>query len=92
MFIIRISLISLLIFGLFLFFGRQVFAYDDQTTHPALTDEIADFYNLSFPSNQLTPQQKEWIVEGSILKDTPPRWINHFYDPIYKEGWSDKYF
>jgi len=55
-------------------------AYDDKTTHPALTDEIVDFYNLSFPNKQLTPQQKEWIVEGSILEDTPPRWINHFYD------------
>ena len=72
-------------------FYNKTSAYDDQTTHPALTDEIVDFYNLSFPDKQLTPQQKEWIVEGSILEDTPPRWINHFYDPINKIGWSGEH-
>ena len=83
----RKIIIFLIIIALFLFF-QNAFAYDDKTTHPALTDEIIDFYNLSFPDNQLTPQQKEWIIEGSILEDTPPRWINHFYDPVYKIGWS----
>ena len=85
-------LILFLILGILFFFNQSnVFAYDDKTTHPALTDEIVDFYNLSFPNNQLTPQQKEWVVEGSILEDTPPRWINHFYDPINKIGWSGEY-
>lgn len=79
-----------LIFSFFvsLFILQKTSAYDDQTTHPALSEEIVDFYNLSFPGYQLTSQQKEWIIEGSILEDTPPRWINHFYDPIYKIGWS----
>lgn len=66
----------------------RAFAYDNQTTHPALTDEIIDFYNSSFSANQLTPEEKEQVVQGSILEDTPPRWINHFYDPIYNVGWS----
>ena len=68
--------------------NNNSFAYDDKTTHPALTDEIVDFYNLSFSNNQLTNQEKEWVVQGAILEDTPPRWINHFYDPIYKIGWT----
>ena len=68
--------------GLFLFFQSSS-GYDDKTTHPALADEIVDFYNLSF-DNKLTNEEKEWIVQGSIDEDTPPRWINHFYDPIYK--------
>lgn len=79
-------LCSLIIF-IILFFNysnNNSFAYDDKTTHPALTNEIVDFYNLSFPNNQLTAQQKEWIVQGSIDEDAPPRWINHFYDPIDK--------
>jgi len=80
-------LIFLLILGAFFSF-QNVFAYDDKTTHPALTEEIVNFYNLSFPDKQLTSQQKEWIIEGSILEDTPPRWINHFYDPINKVGWT----
>ncbi len=44
-------LFSLIIF-IVLFFNysnNNSFAYDDQTTHPAITDEIVDFYNLSFP-------------------------------------------
>ena len=80
-------LILFLIFGI-LFFSNQVFAYDAKTTHPALTQEIIEFYNLNFPDKKITDQQKEWIIEGSILEDTPPRWINHFYDPIYKVGWT----
>ena len=24
------------------------------------------------------------------MEDTPPRWINHFYDPINKVGWTGK--
>lgn len=79
---------SLAIGGLFIFpqYGK---GYDDQTTHPALTDEIVDFYNLSF-GNKLTDEEKEWIVEGSINEDIPPRWINHFYDPTTGEGWKSE--
>ncbi len=69
------------------FFCRAVFAYDDKTTHPALTDETIDFYNLNF-NQKISDEEKEWIVSGSILEDTPPRWVNHFYDPIYKIGWT----
>ncbi|MBI2515133.1 lamin tail domain-containing protein [Candidatus Wolfebacteria bacterium] len=74
-----------------LYFVGTALAYDDKTTHPALTDEIVDFYNLLHPDKPLTSEQKEWIVEGSILEDTNPRWINHFYDPIYKVGWSGEH-
>ncbi len=41
--------------------NNNSFAYDDQTTHLALTDEIADFYNLSF-NDKLTQEEKEWIA------------------------------
>jgi hypothetical protein len=69
-----------------LFWSSTVFAYDDKTTHPALTDEVVDFYNLFY--EPLTSEKKEWIVSGAMSEDTPPRWINHFYDPINKVGWS----
>ena len=78
--------ISILIISSLLM-ARAVFAYDDKTTHPALTDEAIDFYNLYF-EKKLTSEEKEWTVQGSIQEDTVPRWINHFYDPIYKVGWS----
>jgi hypothetical protein len=35
-----------------------VFAYDDKTTHPAITDEIVDFHNL-FADQKLTSEEKE---------------------------------
>lgn len=69
-------------------FPFSALAYSDTTTHPALTDEVVDFYNATIGSPQLSAQEKEWIVEGSILEDTPPRWINHFYDPVHKAGWT----
>ena len=46
-----IFVVTALIFGIN---SRGLFAYDDQTTHPALTDEIVDFYNLSFSDKKLT--------------------------------------
>ncbi len=60
-------LFSLIIF-IVLFFNysnNNSFAYDDKTTHPGLTDEIVDFYNLSF-NDKLTPEEKEWIAQSSI--------------------------
>jgi len=85
----NIFFIFVLIFAFFVspLFTQIAFAYNEKTTHPALTDEIVDFYNLLHPDKPLTSEQKEWIVEGSILEDTPPRWVNHFYDPIRKIGW-----
>ncbi len=79
------KLTILVLTGLLL--SNPILAYDDQTTHSALTDEIVDFYNLFF-ENKLTNKEKEWIIKGAMDEDTPPRWINHFYDPIYKVGWT----
>ena len=72
------------------FIPRAVFGYSDETTHPALTSEVVDFYNLNF-DKKITDEQKGWILEGSIEEDTPPRWINHFYDPVYNEGWTGEH-
>ncbi len=70
------------------FFIKKADSYDDQTTHPAITDEIVDFFNLSYPDLAITPEEKEWVVRGSMDEDTWPRWINHFYDPVYNQGWT----
>ncbi len=71
------SLIILIIVLILNYSNNDSFAYDDKTTHPGLTDEIADFYNLSF-NDKLTSEEKEWIVQGSIDEDTPSRWINFY--------------
>lgn len=75
------------VFGLLLVLPGAAFAYDDATTHPALTGLIVDFYNAAY-GNPITAQERQWIMEGSVLEDTAPRWINHFYDPVRKVGWS----
>ena len=85
-FIVTIAILT--IGGLFLF-SQNSKSYDDQTTHPGITDEIVDFYNLYF-DDRLTNEEKELIVQGSIDEDTPPRWINHFYDPTNGDGWKSE--
>ncbi len=62
-----------------------VLAYSDNTTHPDLTREIIDFYELS-GGKKLTDEQKQWIIQGSIDEDAAPRWLNHFYDPVFDRG------
>ncbi|MBI2022985.1 lamin tail domain-containing protein [Candidatus Giovannonibacteria bacterium] len=62
------------------------FAYSDQTTHPALTDEIVDLFNLYYPELSLTTEEKEWVKIGSIIEDENIRPMNHFYDPVYDRG------
>ena len=62
--------------------------YNQQTTHPALTDEAVDFYNLNFPSNPLAENDKKWLIQGAIDEDMGIRSLNHFYDPVYNQGWQ----
>ncbi|MBI5913326.1 lamin tail domain-containing protein [Candidatus Azambacteria bacterium] len=83
----KISFFLIVFAFISLVFFQQGRGYDDKTTHPGLTDEMVDFYNASFDA-KLTSEEKEWIVQGAIDEDIPPRWINHFYDPIYNEGWK----
>ncbi len=84
----RFLLLSIVLLAGSLLLGRTVSAYSDTTTHPAITDQIVDLYNQSYPNDKITPEEKEWIIQGSILEDTPPRWINHFYDPVSGLGWT----
>lgn len=71
-----------------------VFAYSPYYTHPDITEEIAKLFNLKKTDANLKISQNEiqWMRDGAINEDEAPRWINHFYDPIHKTGWSGKYF
>lgn len=68
------------------FFAFSVFGYSQNTTHPALTDEIVDFYNASFPDDKITYEEKSWLIKGTIDEDEGGRFFNHFYDPVYDQG------
>ena len=78
---------GLVLIGLFSFFHKAL-AYDEKTTHPALTNEIVSFYNLTHQDAKITDEERGWLIQGSRFEDIPPRWINHFYDPAHKVGWS----
>lgn len=76
-----------MVFGFLLLTRNNVSAYDTKTTHPDLTREIVSFYELS-TGKKFTDEQKQWIIQGSIDEDFAPRWLNHFYDPVYERGLS----
>ncbi len=65
----------------------DTFAYD-AITHQALTQEIVHFYNLLHPAAQIDSPSLQDLLKGSVEEDAPPRWINHFYNPLTKTGWT----
>lgn len=70
--------------GLFVIGGR-VFAYDTET-HAYLTNEIFKFYNNNFSGRPISGELKSYLIDGSRREDDIPRWMNHFYDPVYDRG------
>src|SRR3989338_10805471 len=77
-----------ILLGGMLFFSIPLFllAYSDETTHPALTDEIVDHFNRFYPERALSASQKELVKLGSRKEDEETRSLQHFYDPIYNRG------
>lgn len=71
-------------------FGRAeiVFGYDDQVAHPHIAELAVELYNQNFEPD-LTAEEIGWIKQGAREEDTPMRWFNHFYDPVYGNGFND---
>ncbi|MCK5285927.1 MAG: lamin tail domain-containing protein [Candidatus Pacebacteria bacterium] len=64
-------------------------AYNNITTHPALTKETIELFNYQYPDLKLADEEKEKLMLGSLEEDVPEsRCLNHFYDPIYKDALS----
>lgn len=61
-------------------------AYDEKTTHPALTQEIVNFFNSKFKDLRISEDTAEHIIQGSIDEDAGTRWLQHFYDPVHNRG------
>lgn len=72
---------------------HPVGAYDQRSTHPALTYEMALFFNAKNlnPNYNLSSSEINWLKQGAVEEDEPARWINHFYDPVHGVGWSGKH-
>ena len=73
-----------------LLLSQRSFAFDKYLAHPSLTQEVVEFYNAS-ADRKITPQELEWIKEGSTREDDSPRWANHFYDAVHERGLTPKY-
>ena len=72
---------------LFIFSFNSSLAFWPTPTHQELTKEIIKIYNQS-PGIKISQEQANWMIEGSVKEDTPPRWINHFFDPVLNQGWT----
>ena len=83
-----------ILIALLLSVAFSVFAYSPYYTHPDLTGEIAKLFNFENTDSdrEISVNEIRWMREGAIDEDTPPRWINHFYDPENKVGWQGKHF
>jgi hypothetical protein len=84
----RKFIIFLIILLFNFWFLRPVFSYEVET-HAYLTSEIIKFYNKNF-SNKIPNNLIPYLIEGSRQEDTPPRWMNHFYDPVYNRGLTEE--
>jgi endonuclease YncB( thermonuclease family) len=83
----KMFLIVLVAGGFFVFAFFNARAHSPYAVHYHLSEASVNLYNLHYPENALTAQQKQWIAEGSAEEDTPfLRSVHHFYDPINNEG------
>lgn len=73
----------ILILGIF--YSEKALAYGVET-HAGLTKEIFQFYNKHSAVNKIPDSFKNYLIEGSRQEDMPPRWMNHYYDPVYDRG------
>lgn len=78
---------GLILVGSVLFFcPLKIFAYSASVTHGVITSETVKVFNYYNSNQSLSSVQIDLLVKGSIEEDTPPRWLNHFYDPVHQIG------
>lgn len=65
--------------------ANSVFAYGIDT-HAFLTSETIEFYNRHFSESKIPNELRVYLLDGSRREDDVPRWMNHFYDPVYDRG------
>ena len=81
-------LFSIFIFGFLITQASVVFAYGIET-HAYLTNEAIKFYNQKFSDNKINEELIPYLLDGARQEDDIPRWMNHFYDPVYNRGLTD---
>jgi len=85
--IAAIAICGLMVFILFHF--SNSLAYEPNPTHAALAEKSSRLFNSYFNGN-LSADDIAQLIQGAMNEDTPPRWINHFYDPQTGLGWTSE--
>ena len=78
--------IILMVMGLFFVAQKPARAYETNT-HELLTKESVRFYERKY-AIPLGASLAPFLIDGSRREDDPPRWMNHFYDPVKNRGLS----
>ncbi|MBU1046776.1 lamin tail domain-containing protein [Patescibacteria group bacterium] len=78
----------LLIIGIITIPIFNIYAYNAETTHPALTKETVELFNY-YSDLEILYEEKERIILGSKEEDFFIRPLNHFYDPVYETGLNE---
>ncbi len=68
-----------------MFLPVSVFAYEIGT-HAYLTNTSFDLFDKNFSSKKISPELRDFLVDGARREDDVPRWMNHFYDPVNERG------
>lgn len=84
-----ISLFIGILLALLLAPTSRVLAYSVET-HAFLTSTVFDFYNrFAVDGKKLPEELRNFFIDGARREDDVPRWMNHFYDPVYNRGLTD---
>jgi len=79
--------VAILLGGSFLLFKKQNTYSYSENTHQLIAEQAVKLYHQIY-GQWLSSQEIEWVKQGANNEDTPPRWVNHFYDPITGQGWN----
>ena len=82
-----VFLAPVIVLGLFLVWPKISLGYD-AGTHELLTDTAIRLYDKNYPQNKIDSALNSFVLDGTRREDDPPRWMNHFYDPVYERGLS----
>lgn len=81
---------GILLAGFLLLRAATAHAYEQHSTHPALTGAAVDLYNRVYPGDRISEEERGWLTSGAVHEDTVPRSLNHLYDPVHQTGWTGK--
>ena len=98
----KLCFLLIIIISIIFVFSGNVSAFDNENTHPDLTDEaiekskLYDYFKntLNFPNGTGTIVEgipiRKWIMDGSEFEDEPGcRASNHFHNPLNTLSWNE---